>query len=373
MQNPRFGYSGGRYHALLAAEALADRSHLITILSNSLTQVFEDFASLPGHTRINFVVSKRFEYSHYIDKTDIVLIIPSMANDEQLYSQAANCALVNDARLSILNFESPNWFNSLSPVPRDEAHWNLWKKYGEGCSSILCSAEESAKFAKEYYKYDSSLTNIDVCPPSINNFVERPKASPQSDSHRLLVFARFTWSEQKGCTDLRVFLRPELRGCTVVVVTGLASFPEERKEEVLARAEEVGMKIEMHTSLSEIEKVEQIVNASVMLFPSYFEGFGYPPVEALYYKTPCVAFDIPVLREFTSQHTYWAPVGNWDAFVEQIQSALKNGMKKNKLSQYLTSRRFTLAAFGKRLEKVFSKAKALRSNPHLKKLCGIEQ
>ena len=34
-----------------------------------------------------------------------------------------------------------------------------------------------------------------------------------------------------------------------------------------------------------------------MIFPTAFEGYGLPPAEALYCKKPCVAYDIPILRE----------------------------------------------------------------------------
>jgi len=171
MQNPRFGYSGGRYHALLAAEALAAKGHIITLFSNTETQVFEDFAALPGHDRINFIVSKRFEYSSYLSHADIALIVPSMSNDERLFSQATRCAHQYGAKLALLNFESPNWFNSLSPNPRDPALWKFWLKYSKACSVILCSANESVKYAKEYYEVDEQYTILRSCPPSINNYI----------------------------------------------------------------------------------------------------------------------------------------------------------------------------------------------------------
>jgi glycosyltransferase involved in cell wall biosynthesis len=364
MQNPRFGYSGGRYHALILAEAFSARGNPVTIISNVETEVFEDLSNLPGHNRINFVVSKTFLYDQYIEDVGIVVIIPSMAKEEILYSQAAACTVKHDARLVLLNFESPNWFNSLSPFPRDESLWECWHKYGKASSVILCSANESVTYAKDYYDYDDKYTLVRSCPPAVNNFAA-PNGSSFESSNRILVFARFTWAEQKGCADLRKFIRKEFEGFTLVVITGSGGFPDDKRQEIESAAAEVGMMIDLHESLSERAKVEQIKQASLVIFPSFFEGFGYPPVEALFYGTPCVAFDLPVLREFTDKHTYWVPVGDWEQFTETMVQALEDGIRGGKLSQYFRNRRSTLNAFGKRLEKIFREAQKLAKNKHL--------
>jgi len=371
MQNPRFGYSGGRYHALILAEAFASRGHNAWILSNTRTEVFEDLNNLPDHNRINFIVTKRFNHLLYIDRADIVLIVPSMAKDESLYMRASECAAMNSARLVLLNFESPNWFNSLSPTPRDSSLWNFWHKYAKLSSVVLCSAEESVRFAREYYEVDTNVTIFRSCPPAINNYAEQDAADTPREK-RILIFARFTWAEQNGCTDLRKFIRKEFKGYTLVVVTGLGGFPEDKQSEILAKTEEVGMHLDLFESLSEKAKVMEVKRASLVIFPSYFEGFGYPPVEAMYYKTPCVAFDLPVLREFTENITYWVPVGDWDAFIDTMLEALRDGFRQSVLSHFLSKRKFTLNSFGKRLERVFRDAQKLPVNSKLEKACLLE-
>jgi glycosyltransferase involved in cell wall biosynthesis len=49
------------------------------------------------------------------------------------------------------------------------------------------------------------------------------------------------------------------------------------------------------------------------VFPSYFEGYGYPPVEALYCGTPCVAYALPVLKEVCGEHLTLVPIGDREA------------------------------------------------------------
>ncbi len=38
-------------------------------------------------------------------------------------------------------------------------------------------------------------------------------------------------------------------------------------------------------------------NAQATVFPSFYEGFGYGPLESMLFSTPCIASDIPAVRE----------------------------------------------------------------------------
>lgn len=49
--------------------------------------------------------------------------------------------------------------------------------------------------------------------------------------------------------------------------------------------------------ISELEKYQELKQSALLLFLSHFEGYEYPPVEALYCNTPCIAYDLPVLHE----------------------------------------------------------------------------
>jgi glycosyltransferase involved in cell wall biosynthesis len=53
-----------------------------------------------------------------------------------------------------------------------------------------------------------------------------------------------------------------------------------------------------------------VANARVLAFPSRYEGFGLPPLEAMAAGTPVVASDIPAVREVTAGHARLVPVGD---------------------------------------------------------------
>ena len=65
-----------------------------------------------------------------------------------------------------------------------------------------------------------------------------------------------------------------------------------------------------------------VAGASLLVFPSRYEGFGLPPVEAFACGTPVVASDLPVLREVLGPHATYATTGDAEALADAILSAL---------------------------------------------------
>jgi glycosyltransferase involved in cell wall biosynthesis len=68
-----------------------------------------------------------------------------------------------------------------------------------------------------------------------------------------------------------------------------------------------------------------VAHARLLAFPSRYEGFGLPPVEAFATGTPVVASDLPVLREVLAEHATYATEGDADALAEAIGTVLANG------------------------------------------------
>lgn len=77
--------------------------------------------------------------------------------------------------------------------------------------------------------------------------------------------------------------------------------------------------------LSGDDLVRAVAGASVFAFPSRYEGFGLPPLEALATGTPVVASDIPVLRETLGAQASYAPPGDAEALAAALEAALEAG------------------------------------------------
>jgi glycosyltransferase involved in cell wall biosynthesis len=77
--------------------------------------------------------------------------------------------------------------------------------------------------------------------------------------------------------------------------------------------------------LPDEDLVPLLTGATVLLYPSKYEGFGLPPLEALACGTRAVASDIPALRESTAGAARLAPVGDVGGWAAALREALGDG------------------------------------------------
>ncbi len=70
-----------------------------------------------------------------------------------------------------------------------------------------------------------------------------------------------------------------------------------------------------------------LTGAVALLYPSRYEGFGLPPLEAWACGTPAIVADIPVLRETTEGRGTLLPVGDVDAWARALRAALAGDLE----------------------------------------------
>lgn len=69
-----------------------------------------------------------------------------------------------------------------------------------------------------------------------------------------------------------------------------------------------------------------LTGASALVFPSRYEGFGLPPLEAAACGTPAICSDIPVLRECAPKGTHFVAPGDVDGWTAAMRDALAGGL-----------------------------------------------
>lgn len=343
-------YSGGRYHSLMMGEALALAGYDVHYVTNNRPVFYGDFTPFPAHDKLDLCLTSDFGSDLPTGPVDLVFVVPGQYRSPDFYRKCLYFAHRKGAKLALLNFEDGAWFNSLSPEPRDIRQWDYWMIVTRFASLILSSAEESRIHAEKFYLNAPDAALFAQAYPSINDVAaDTVDGVPRED--RILAMSRFNNAKHKGGHRLAELMCPAMRGYTIVLLVGSGAIPPGTLKELEKSAEAVGARIEVKSKLSDTEKFREIKRAKLVLFPSLFEGFGYPPVEAQYCNTPCIAFDLPVLREHSGAGVHFVERGNWDAFGRKIQEVLETPFEERDLRS-LVAPIATLESFAARLDTI---------------------
>jgi glycosyltransferase involved in cell wall biosynthesis len=120
---------------------------------------------------------------------------------------------------------------------------------------------------------------------------------------------------------VKAFLEEKVDTKLVIIGKGNSVFTEQKYLDKLKSP-----KIIFTGYLSDEELAVCYENAQCFIYPSLYEGFGIPPLEAIYYKTPILLSDIPVHREIYGNYAHYFPLSG----VKDIKHNIKMLISKNK-------------------------------------------
>ncbi len=319
-------FSGGRYHALMIAYVLARRGHEAYFITDNEPIFDEDLRPISPENPVKIIVAdEKFEVLPLGD-FDAVFVAPQMPRHPYFYKSAVRFAKTSNAALFLINYESANWFNAFSPVKRPENKWDEWVYIANQGACVVSSTHESDRFAREFYVNLPPEADFAVWQPAINS-VACDDAKEQEREKLIVLFSRPT-DKHKGGGDIKDAIGPELRGYTIGVVIGNPKKSEDFLSDLRSKAKNFDIKIQAFFGISDRQKFILLKRASAVVFPSYFEGYGYPPMEALAADVPCVAYDLPVLRENCGDKLFYAPLGDVQALKQQLVKALSSDLRR---------------------------------------------
>ncbi len=324
------GYSGGRYHSWVMAEALATQGHEVVYFSNYYPECYTDFIDYPHHSKIKFLKSSMFFESKPDTSFDYVVLIPNGNKDYYFYLRAELFSLKSKAKLILLNFESGNWFEEVSPYKKPFNHWINWQKLCSSGAIVLSSNKESESYARKFYnRFNANIAYINSH-PAVNSKVAKEVSKLEIVKKRQLVFFVRLADAHKGGGDLSEFFCEDFRGFSFVFFVGVNSIVQEEKIKFFEMAHKYGIEVSLYYCLSDKLKFQVIKESSAVVFPSYFEGFGYPPVEARALNVPTICYDLPVLREVSGDDLYYVSQGDKKALVSKtVEVIQKKYERKN--------------------------------------------
>jgi glycosyltransferase involved in cell wall biosynthesis len=304
----------------MLAEALAHEGHDVYYVTNALPVFFKDFENLPSHHKINTVITSNFLTDLADEKMDAIFVTPGRSDHPVYYNAIRMAAMFSDAQIFLINFESGNWFNAMVPNPREITDWDHWKRAIEYGGTVLSSAFESQKWAEEFYTEQPDKTNFSVWSPPINSVAAEKAGLPEKDK-RAVIISRLS-DPHKGMSTILEVIPEEMAGWTLTIISGTESIDPEFELDIRTMAAERGITLDFSFSPNDEEKFVQLAKARILIFPSMFEGYGYPPIEALYCNTEVVAYDLPVVQETCGTAPYYAPHGDREALREALRRAV---------------------------------------------------
>ncbi|HEX9257993.1 MAG TPA: glycosyltransferase family 1 protein, partial [Acidimicrobiales bacterium] len=106
-------------------------------------------------------------------------------------------------------------------------------------------------------------------------------------------------------------------------------------EEVLASIDALGLNdsVVVPGRVSPADRDSLVAHADVLVFPSVFEGFGAPVLEAMYLGTPVVAAAATALPEVVGDAGVLVPPTDANAYVEAVEALLADPTRGNALRE----------------------------------------
>ncbi len=353
------GYSGGRLHAFLMALALSCGGHNVEIFCNVIPSFVEEFAHYNCYENIKWVVKSDLNFSSPIKRYDFVVLVPRFER-YHCYLRFVKVALKSNAKIVFLNFESESWFNALSPIKKDPSEWTESVKVCKYADIVLSSSAEGNYYAPNDYGGGILKPKFEYCYPSINS-VAAKKWITTNKKRQIVYIGR--WSDHhKNSQNLTEIFGSYLKGYHIAIIVGSGLIPDDFIKKMDDISNHLGFTYSILKKISENEKFKTISESTAMVFLSYFEGFGLPPVEAQYCGVPCVCFGLPVLREISGDAISYVRPGDYDSIRNELKALLDCSFDK---SVELRSRIADVAEFEKyseRLDILFAKYKGLNTS-----------
>ena len=224
----------------------------------------------------------------------------------------------------IITINDLNFLGEKTPAKARKRLTILQKKVNRA-TAITVISKFTESVVREHLKVGHIPIHVIYCGVKVKTFegVQKPAFAPEGD----LLFSVGVVQMKKNYQVLPGFIKllPE-KYKLVVAGNKSSAFAEELQQQIDA----LGLhdRILLPGIISEEDKYWMYNNCKAVLFPSRFEGMGFPPVEAMRFGKPVFASTYSSIPEVSENHAYYwenfEPGEMADLFLEKIDAFYKN-------------------------------------------------
>ena len=131
----------------------------------------------------------------------------------------------------------------------------------------------------------------------------------------------------QGAIDAAVLVNQQMRLPLIVVGSGHRGM---QKPEIRVPVNHNTIQFANRVSSSD-DVMELYRNAVCLLFPTFYEGFGLPAIEAMAYGCPVVTSDIPVMREVCGDAALYCNPNEPGDIADKVRMLAENSEMREQL------------------------------------------
>lgn len=330
-------YSGGRYYAFEIAVALSELGHDVTVYADRPVPFSRDFNF---YRQPKIVITSLFG-GEEIPKHDLFIGLPmlgsTMACQLGVKYQVPSVVCVLDV-LPLMRKYRPDH----SQAMQDTFWEGMLNEIRHTNSYVFVLADWNRGPAAEWIGIP--LHRVFTMYPAVNDRVIESLQEPDRGYSACFISRLEPHKKLPHAIDV---VKPF--GFHLDIVTA-------RADRSLIESRDMRDYATFHIGVDDAEKFRILMGARFLIFPSTWEGFGMPVVEALACKTPVVCYGFPTFREVVSgsemaKYVYFAGYGDREDLGRQVARCVREGYS----GRFEADRRFGMNQMMVRLARFLQK------------------
>ncbi len=320
-------YSGGRIHLYQYAHSLASLGAEVWLITNTRPKWMADYPVLKT-LRLAIVGQDGVPPDLDVAVTDGKGAIAKTALDwKRKHPRQV---------LALLHFENSKWLGQTLPDAGKHMGSSGWKPLYDAADLWLANSGESAKWLKRWMGKEHPVY---VLPPAVNTYALERFKIPRPIARPYAVWSARSQAYKGGATAIAAIWSLK-QPFDLVVFGRINNLPADTSKH----------KCHICTDQNDASKFGLMRDAHMVLAPSLFEGFGMVPAEALASGTPCIVYDLPVLRQNYGDRLIYVSWGDKDAYKRAVSCIAAKGKPDVAKAQAWATKSYGLDAMRKRVE-----------------------